>query len=63
MDVWTTCDAVAAQCTDVVPIASTFDDAYFEIRYITFFSKYVIYFLPFVDTEYAICQLNHAKLD
>ncbi|KJA22372.1 glycoside hydrolase family 16 protein [Hypholoma sublateritium FD-334 SS-4] len=39
VDVWTTCAAVAPQCTDVVPIASTFDDAYFEIRYITVFSN------------------------
>ncbi|KAH9482063.1 putative glycosidase C21B10.07 [Psilocybe cubensis] len=34
-----TCSAVAAQCTDVVPNPSAFDDAYFEIRYITVFSN------------------------
>jgi hypothetical protein len=39
VDDWTTCSQVAAQCTDVVPIASNFDNAYFEIRYITFFSN------------------------
>lgn len=34
-----TCSAVAAKCTDLVPIASNFDRAYFEIRYIAVFSK------------------------
>jgi len=34
-----TCSSVAAECTAVVPIASNFDDAYFEIRYITVFSN------------------------
>jgi len=32
-------ESVAAQCPDVVPDPSNFDDAYFEIRYITVFSK------------------------
>jgi hypothetical protein len=39
VDDFTTCSAVAAQCTDVVPIAANFDDAYFEIRYITVFAN------------------------
>ncbi|KAF8909672.1 concanavalin A-like lectin/glucanase domain-containing protein [Gymnopilus junonius] len=40
VDDWAqTCSAVAAQCTDVVPNPATFDDAYFEIKYITVFSK------------------------
>ncbi|KDR84638.1 hypothetical protein GALMADRAFT_237520 [Galerina marginata CBS 339.88] len=34
-----TCSAVAAQCADVVPNPAAFDDAYFEIRYITVFSN------------------------
>lgn len=34
-----TCSSVAAQCTDVVPNPAAFDEAYFEIRYITTFSK------------------------
>jgi hypothetical protein len=39
VDDFTTCAAVAANCTDLVPDASNFDDAYFEIRYLTVFSN------------------------
>lgn len=54
MDDWTTCAAVAAGCTDVVPIPATFDDAYFEIRYLTVFTKYVTYILIFCDIKSVI---------
>ncbi|PPQ68671.1 hypothetical protein CVT26_002953 [Gymnopilus dilepis] len=39
VDDWGTCSSVAAQCTDVVPDPAIFDDAYFEIRYLTVFSN------------------------
>jgi hypothetical protein len=39
VDDWGTCSTLAANCTDVVPDPSVFDDAYFEIRYITVFSN------------------------
>ncbi|KDR67418.1 hypothetical protein GALMADRAFT_258371 [Galerina marginata CBS 339.88] len=38
-DFSSTCSAVAAQCTDVVPNPAAFDNAYFEIRYLTVFSS------------------------
>jgi len=39
VDDFSTCSTVAAQCTDVVPLAANFNDAYFEIRYITVFAN------------------------